>query len=333
MKTKRLLLVLSCLLLLTGTGYAQPANPQGDVVPAQMRLSPEAEQRLEMNVRYRLRAYWDGRRTNFFTLGLLQDADLRAAWNVSDEQFEYIQNPNNLGQMLSNHPEYRVIMADRGGGTGERLNALLMEVWSDAIDEALTPEQRQRVGESQLAMMGNRPIVSPSLFEVLNLTDAQREQMEAIKRELEPEFERHLDDYVRDQIFLQNKLHVEREKQGFVFNEAPETRERLRAISAQVSESPEFRRVSEEMRSRNSAFSTQFQTRMLDVLTDEQWERLQYLVDNPPHLAHRRVLEQPRRESDVWVPGADSWRPGMPIPEEYRQQRNLDRRFPRPANQ
>ena len=33
---------------------------------------------------------------------------------------------------------------------------------------------------------------SPRVFEVLNLTDAQREGMDRIKKELEPELERHL---------------------------------------------------------------------------------------------------------------------------------------------
>ena len=76
---------------------------------------------------------------------------------------------------------------------------------------------------------------------------------------------------------------------------------------------------------------------MFDVLTDEQWRRLQDLIDNPP--AHARVLVQKLREqrgeteenkNNIWVPGPGSWRPGDPIPEVYRIQRNTRGNFPRP---
>ena len=93
---------------------------------------------------------------------------------------------------------------------------------------------------------------------------------------------------------------------------------------------------------------------MFDVLTDEQWVHLQELVDNPPE--HVRVLvnrlrmlqasdfrlnvdenesvseaERVSADSDIWMPGPDSWRPGMPLPESYRIQRNTGN-FPRPQN-
>jgi Ni/Co efflux regulator RcnB len=77
--------------------------------------------------------------------------------------------------------------------------------------------------------------------------------------------------------------------------------------------------------------------KMFDVLTDAQWTRLQNLIDNPPHYIKEYLKQQKKyrdeaEKQEVLVPGPDSWQPGDPIPEEYRQERNTRRNFPRPAN-
>ena len=80
-------------------------------------------------------------------------------------------------------------------------------------------------------------------------------------------------------------------------------------------------------------FSRRLKFRMFDVLTDEQMERMQRIVANPPEFL-RKILEEARKEreesekKDQWQPGPNSWKPGDPIPEEYLQQRQ-ERRFPR----
>ena len=201
--------------------------------------------------------------------------------------------------------------------------------------------------EAQLVAMGEMPIISPYIFEVLGLTDTQRQQMEEIKRELEPEFERHIEEFARGQMIVLNKLFDEFEKQGSFNNTGNLGQEIIRTMQENtvaatrklMAEDPEFRRITEELQSKGTAFSTQFQVKMFDVLTDEQWRRLQELIDNPPPHAQifmERLRQQrgeaAESEGDVWQPGPGSWRPGMPIPEEYRERRNLDRRFPRPQN-
>jgi len=337
----------------------QPAGQQPSVESAQMQQMAE-------RIREQRREQWDGQFTyhNTFIFRITRDADLRAAWNISDEQFEYIQNlPSSHRERMNEHPEYqkmeiefRAAMAEIRAAaqidpsTGavdeatmgrmlsvqqsnvQRMNALSREIIISAIDNVLTPEQQQKIEEAFLAEMGNQPFVSPSMFEVLNLTDTQREQMEKIKKELEPEFERELEDYVSFRMFWHNRLQDELAKLGGFTTNTLEMQERQRAASERLMEAPEFRRIMQETLSNSRAFAVQFQTRMFDVLTDEQWERLQYLVDNPPHLVHRRAQEEPRRESDIWVPGTGSWRPGDPIPGAYRQQRNTRGNFPRPAN-
>jgi Ni/Co efflux regulator RcnB len=107
----------------------------------------------------------------------------------------------------------------------------------------------------------------------------------------------------------------------------------------EMQKNPEFKRIQDELQTSGKAFSAKFKTRMFDVLNDEQWARLQLLIDNPPPYA--KVLLQKIREQSGqaeqsgggWVPGPNSWKPGDPIPEEYRQKRNTPGNLPRPKPQ
>jgi len=122
---------------------------------------------------------------------------------------------------------------------------------------------------------------------------------------------------------------------------ANEVVEKMRAIWKELIVKDRYlKKEFDEMQSRSRAFSTQFKVKMFDVLTDEQWKRLQELIDNPP--AHAmgllKLMKEMNGESENgknsgggYVPGPNSWRPGDPIPEEYRQQRNRGN-FPRPVN-
>jgi len=371
MKTKRLLLAVVCLVLFSVFDRAQAADlPPGF---AEMRQYPVFQRSVEIGLQAAIRSFWDGSGTNLMALELLQVRDIRAALDISDEQFQQIQSvPMNLDSFLLERPEIQewVVQMQELHAQGriqgnpftsdldaetmdiflnnrKMVAALSIEIISDAIDNTLTPEQQQKMQEAQLVAMGEMPIISPYIFEVLGLTDTQRQQMEEIKRELEPEFERHIEEFARGQMIVLNKLFDEFEKQGSFNNTGNLGQEIIRTMQENtvaatrklMAEDPEFRRITEELQSKGTAFSTQFQVKMFDVLTDEQWRRLQELIDNPPPHAQifmERLRQQrgeaAESEGDVWQPGPGSWRPGMPIPEEYRQQRNLDRRFPRPQN-
>ena len=385
MKMKSLFFPLSCLLLVAvmGTNQLTQAQPP-DIDFAQMMQSPLMQRTTEMSIQHAFRSFWDGRGTNLMAMGLLQDADLRAAWNVSDEQFQSI-SPMHLIRGMMENPEWQEMQGEMGafmqsaGVQGNpfemdfdeetmdrfvdiqgRIMALSMDFMSDAIGDVLTPEQQQLIGEAHLAAMGEMPIIAPGMFEVLGLTDDQRQHMEEIKNELEPEFERLVADYASGTMVVMRKLFEELDRDGGLdFNINPEDpdgmqervmQEHIRAMQERMQaamrrlmdEDPEFRRVSEAMQSQGVEFTTQFRIRMFDVLTDEQWDRLQDLIDNPPESARilLRLMREQRGEGGeseeaseqpgVWQPGPDSWRPGMPLPEQYRQQRQ-QRRFPSPS--
>jgi Ni/Co efflux regulator RcnB len=95
---------------------------------------------------------------------------------------------------------------------------------------------------------------------------------------------------------------------------------------------PELFREMDAITETGKGLANQLKFKMFDVLTDEQWKRMIDLIDNPPDyvkklLAERRkareaAANQTANKPGEWMPGPNSWRPGDPVPEQYRQQRN-----------
>ena len=357
MKTKLLLIAVSCLFLFSVTGQTQPApSPEAAMNQMnQMLQSPFGQEMMKTGVRAAMRSFWEGQGSNLMVIGLMSDPDIRAAWGVTDEQhqqFQNFQNPMNIAARLQSNPEFQQLQAEMQAipnlpalltgqnvdeeaqtkflGLQEKITSLTMTMMSDHIDSHLTPELKQKMKESQLATMSEMPFVTPDAFEALNLTDAQKRQMEGIKKELEPEFEKNLKKIVDGQVILANKLFAEAGRQGTNFTDA----EGMQAIVKKLANDPEYKKTQEELLSQGKAFSTLFRTKMFDVLTDEQWARLQELIDNPPVYAAvllKKMREQ-RGENErggAWQPGPGAWKPGESIPEQYRQERNTRSRFPR----
>jgi hypothetical protein len=133
-----------------------------------------------------------------------------------------------------------------------------------------------------------------------------------------------------DEMFAPGQGDTEEERQ----KKRKERQEKMEAIQKKLKEDPEYKKVSDQLQTQGKAFSTKFNTKIFDILTDEQWARLQKLIDNPPEYAKvfgKKMKEQQGKgeKSDSWAPGPNSWQPGKPIPEEYRQWRNTGGRFPR----
>ena len=219
-------------------------------------------------------------------------------------------------------PAVREILA-RGMDVDRR-----MQVWlvHHAVNDVLPPEIRQKIKESLLANMSELPIVSPSMFEALGLTDAQKEQMEAIRKELEPEFQKNFENLVSGQMTLFNKALDELAKQkDEIFEDFASFAGRMATVQKELlAENAEYKRIDEELRSQGQSFVAQYKVKLFDVLTEEQWTRLQGLTDSPPE--HAKVLREQQREfsrrSAHWQPSAESWIIDEAIPQEYRQRRN-----------
>ncbi|MCL2625176.1 MAG: hypothetical protein FWD31_16065, partial [Planctomycetaceae bacterium] len=95
---------------------------------------------------------------------------------------------------------------------------------------------------------------------------------------------------------------------------------------------PELRPELDEVTESRIRFINQMKFKMFDVLTDEQFERMTDLIDNPPDYV-KKVIAQMRKmrgeddsESNEW----GSWQPGDGIPAEYLKHRQeMKKRFPK----
>jgi hypothetical protein len=355
----KLLLAVACLLLLADVGIAQrtisPDNRHEVIfILERHRQSPVLQQGRRNHSENLIRSLWEGRSSVFWGAHVRNDPAYRAVFGISEEQLQQIEELGDKEtpeiQKLNEEWDMMVIPGDSHLLTAdvEMVNqisdihrrSLLLEknVWSDAIDSVLTQEQKQKIFEAQLVAMEELPIISPKMFEALNITDAQKQQMEIIKKELEPEFENLLEAFVSNAEIVWNKETAEIVKQ-LKLGYHGESEELTKTIRKKLmAEDPEYKRVKDAIQSTGQAFATQFREKLFDVLTDAQWIRLQKLLDNPPEHAKAYIKQVKIRlgrneegKNQGWIPGPGAWQPGSSaIPEQYRQERNS--RFPRGGN-
>ena len=361
MKTKLVLIAVMCLWFLVSAIFAQQTFDQ-DYYRDQLQKNGD---------RALNRATWNGSLST--TLGRLNSPEFREAWNVSDEQYlqiraiKYGENGglsevNAYRESLEYHEHLEVqreiarsaryqnadgkTKADMILESEEKRFAHIRNLKENAINNLLTAEQKQKIREFELVNMSNWQFTSFHSFEAFDLTDAQKQELEALKKEFEPEFERQLEDFVNredldNQMYRMVKAEYERQT-GIdleVFQNLRDFRmTRYDALRAKMlAENTEFRRMHERMTAERELFAVQFKTKMFDVLTDEQWDRLQGLLDNPPDYIKAwrnriKEAEEAAQRAGTWVPGPGSWQPGDAIPIQYRQERETRGRFPRGEN-
>jgi Spy/CpxP family protein refolding chaperone len=340
MNQKLLIAAVLCLWLFASTGFAQPLGVTISLPEEMSKVSTKV-----LN-----RAIWNGSVVS--GTGWMNDPLFREAWNISDEQYQQIEAIRR-GEVREyrESPEYRRIEEEQNAAMRdplmrnaderirmdkfleftEKLSWIKQEFDSKAVDSILTAEQKQKIREFELSNMANMTFFPVSAFEALDLTDAQRQQIETIKKEFEPEFEKGLEDYVSgNHRVVGKKYHALKEQMGLENGKYhPVVHNKL------MVEDPVYKRLHDEITSHKERFGAQFKVRMYDVLTDEQWNRFQKLIDDPPDYikAWRKKIkdaEEVAKKEGTWQPGPNSWRPGDPIPEQYRQQRNERQgRFPR----
>jgi Spy/CpxP family protein refolding chaperone len=360
MKTPQLFITVSCLLLFAAIGQTQqeeqPATPSPEEIARLQTLETSFQKSFLESL---VRQHWDNQGLNAELLQALGEPAIRAAWGISEEQRRQIDahaasKIEHINESMSGSITFSAVKNEETGdinftmaltdtnvtpeemqSIAEKIMELTANVQLDAMNSTLTSEQWQKMNESLLANIGEMPIISPNMFVALDLTDAQKEQMEQIKKVLEPEFEKTLENWVNGELTLMEKM-VEalKKEERTPRPSATKLRQELMA------KDPEFKRIYEENQSKGKAFSTKFKTQMFDVLTDEQWARLQKLIDNPPehalvfrkHLKKQQGESEDTKKTEMWIPGPGAWQPGQGIPEGYRIERNSRSRFPRGGN-
>ena len=388
MTTKQLFLILLCLLFLSGTGYSQMNTTTDTHVAAVAVTRKESTRAIYWNTT-------NCATSAYFVHGLCNDPEFRTALGVSEKYYQEILASERIAKgSLSDIPEYQEAMRELieaneavvGVGRAmmqmeippdadekalkriqraeEGVKAISQEFsdearrrGNEALDNALTPELNQKLREATLAIAvsAGMPQSLPGAFAVLDLTDAQREQMERIKKELEPEFEKFLDICDESDLVILARTGDAFDKSERAVTDAGLQNEARQKAYEEIGrrilmEDSEYQRAREKSNSSARSFVGQFTTRMKEILTDEQRKRLQALTDNPPEYVrlHIQRLRENRGEkniimadeeggskrvadgTDMRLPGPDSWQPGDPLPEGDGQPRNTGS-FPRPA--
>jgi len=331
----------------------------------EMMRSPAMQQAQRNAAKQMMNSFWNGGGADLMAMGLLHDDDYREGIGVSQEQQQKIQGAmQNMYQDMMNAPEIKPLqeemnklMSETPGGlfggdaseeTQKRFFELQVEMQSkmqettfermtNVVTENLTSDQLKKVKEFQISMMGEFPIVSPNMFEALDLSDAQKQQLDGIKKELQPEFERNMERMLDVQMKFSDKLQDELEK----IHDVTDSEERQRFFENLTEKvrkaNPDLHREMNEMMESGKGFANQLKFKMFDVLTDEQMERMAQLIDNPPDYVKKMIAQirkqmgnddSPTNASGEWKPNANSWKPGDPIPAEYLEQRQ-ERRFPK----
>ncbi len=195
------------------------------------------------------------------------------------------------------------------------------------IEETLSPEQMQKVRALELQLLSEIGLPSPAMFEPLGLSDEQKKQMAEIKKEMEPEFDKLLDESMalrQERFKLMGAFLAEEYK-----DKNPASNDEIFKTMVKVELTDELKQKYRENMERGRKFTTLLKNRLMNVLTDEQLDKMQQLLDNTPDFVKQMLVEmKAQREANEkagnWTPGPDSWRPGDGAPEEFKRQRKAD---------
>ncbi len=352
-------LVLSVLCVFAFAGVVSAQAPAPADFGKMMRS--KSMRKLQQNAaKTALRSFWNGGGSSLmFQQLILQDADFREGFSISEEQRDQMgqKMTETMQKAFMNDPKFKTLQAQMQklqdpadpflenapeekqqefAQLQEKITDIAIRRMNEAIEGEMTPEQKRKMKEFQISTMSEIPIVSPDMFEALDLSEQQRQQLNGIKKELEPEFERNMDDIMDVQFRALDKAYDILDKEGGEIKSPQDFQEKLVAAHKRVQEeNPEFKDIEKNIVEKGRAFSEKLKYKMFDVLTDEQMERMGQLIDNPPDYVKKMLAKMKERRGasggsggdGAWQPGLDSWKPGDPIPEEYKKQRK-ERRFP-----
>jgi hypothetical protein len=212
----------------------------------------------------------------------------------------------------------------------------ILEKVNGEVAEVFTTEQKQKYIELLIATMSVHPFLGASMFDALDLTDEQRLLLKMVKEELEPEYERMIDQVIDDAMWIEKTIQAALGDLLQDISQEDRGKKVQEAVARLTRENPEFKKKTERVVKQGREFHDRHKVQMFDVLTDEQMAKLARLVNNPPD-ALKKIVDKMKaalgeqEKSAVWMPGPNSWQPGDPLPEGYLQvrQERRGRGFPR----
>jgi len=349
---------------LTTLTFAQNNEEAARAIQQAMMRSPAAQQMQKNAMSQMMGSVWNDSSANPMVMDWLGQDDFRAGVGVSREQVQRIQSTmQNVGDNLPNEPalqpyhqELRSFMEETQGGPfgpnateatqarffelqanlHTKAQGIAMEKLQYTMNENLTPAQLKKVNEFQISIMSENPMVSPGVFEALDLSVGQKRQLDDIKKEMEPEFKKNIDKMADMQWNLQRKVLDKARENGKNLEDMPDSAEKKRIMDDLVRNTlesdPAFHQQMRETMEGVMEVSGKMRSRMVDTLSDEQRKRMTDLIDNPPDYV-RKMTGRLRGEAGndgQWRPGIDSWKPGDPIPAEFLEPLDQPKaRFPR----
>ena len=217
-----------------------------------------------------------------------------------------------------------------------KIDGLFQKTLQAEIEETLTPGQMYEVRKLAMQLMPEMGLPFPPMFEILDLTDEQKREMDKIAGEMYVEY---------DRLVLELLTHESEEKyskyrselQGKTFASLEELNKSFGEIRNQFSlESAESRKRATEFLERGTKQVTLLQNRVMNVLTDEQLDRMQEIMDETPasvkkFLVRVKAMREFQKKIPIYTPGPDAWQPGMPLPVEIKEERKKGT-FPRPRS-
>jgi peroxiredoxin len=351
MKTFQLSLLAMLLLGLATSAFAQ--NAAQDHLKAltddmrkmyQAMQTPAGQQKHREESKQAVNFSWDNN-TELLARQVRYNADLREGIGISAEQFQKIQDSAQISEPLQAINDARNKISeeypgvDHGENTPEevqkqyselyeRMQATIRENLTNGVINNVTPDQMQKVREFQISTMSEAvDFISPGMFEALGISDAQKEQFGKIRQKMEPDFDKLIDKHSELGLTFSQKTFEELDKLNGI-SDMMEWENALQEIQSKIRTSDrEVLRITNEFEKSGKELADKLKIEMFDVLTDEQWKRMVDLIDNPPDYV-KAILKKLQERRGVSGPGPNSWKPGDPIPEGYRQQRR-EGRFPR----
>ena len=366
MKTKLPLAAVLCLLLFAFAAHAQQQEPTAEQVQRQIEenlryfQTPRKQIEEQASEFAALSSPWSGQ-GSWIPLRMFLRTGNEAELGLTDtqkERFSFLYKENELGvewfrKMHENPtPEFAQAMeAARAAeipddrfferASEEQKNAfreatmmttrLWLEGMQAEIEETLSPEQMLQVRKLEMQLMPELGIPYPSMFDPLDLTDEQKKDMNKISDEMRGEFDHLLQESVK--IKAERLASVSQSLQGKPFSSHGEFWKSFQEEHRQFVPSEAMRKKSMDLHEQGTKLMTLLRTRLMNVLTDEQLDRMQQIMDESPEFVKQVLAEfKKRREAQAkapgYVPGPDSWRPGDPVPAQFKEEHRTGR-FPR----
>lgn len=345
------------LFLMTAVPLAAQQNWEQQL---QWQLSPRGRLQQEADYRSAFTSSWNGRGTWMPLRILLRapegagDAELR----LNEEQnnrLAYLRQDNEIARgwsqrMMEEKPEHFMKLAmaaemavprddrllERASDEQKKayldantaLLGLFVEDMNRDIQETLTPEQMLKVRALELQLMSELGMPFPSMFEPLDLSDAQKKEMNGITAQMHEEFEKLIAEGAAlrgDRMKMVGELLKAVNAETAFASQEDYVKARQEAWK-KADKDETLRQRRRELDARGRGFVTRLKLRLMNVLTDEQLDKMQALIDGAPkfvkdYLAERKREREAREKSDDWQPGPDSWRPGDGSPKEFKKDR------------